>query len=143
MAAPQKPSGRAVSRAEQVPAHGAQTELQAQHLAAQRDEEAAQAAAELVAQAQNDARQRRTQVTDYTGADEAIIEAEPLADDDQSDREFICRVDLPEMTYGIKTDKDGNILHGKPRILKFEEGRRYNVPYDLYMHMERIGAVYH
>lgn len=147
MAETSKPSGRAVSAAKAPVQRGDVTARAKQSLEADRDEAARQAAADIAAQEDAERQARQVNVIDYTKP--YVTEVAPSAGpeeqelDENDEITFVCRYGAEQMAYGIEVDPDGNVRHGRVRLLDFEEGHRYKVPYHLYKHLDRIGLVYH
>lgn len=118
-------------------------------LQAQKEAAAAQAAQEAadqdaLIQQERDRRASTTVVIDYTGADTVLEDPEPEPGTELPPTvTFVAKAGAEEMTYGIELDREGNVRHGKPRTFNFKEGQRYEVPRDLFEHMDKRGLVWH
>lgn len=96
---------------------------------------------ELIAREQEAAKRNTTVQIDYTGSD-TVLDTPEI--DDTSERVvFRAKAGAEDLTYGLELDNDGNVRHGKPRTFHFVEGQRYEVPRDLYEHMDSRNLVWH
>lgn len=133
------------------------TGMKAQELERQKKEkEAALRAAEDAALEED--RAFNAKPVDYSGRrpDDPlpeVIAPDPLEDEELEEVTITMKRTLEDMTYGreIMTPPDFDketkeytpATLGNPLVLNFKEGRRYIVPRHLYLHLERIGAVWH
>lgn len=121
---------------------GNQLLAQKEAAAEQRAREAAEQ--DALIEAEQTQRRNTTVVIDYTGADTVLEDPEPEPGEELSPTvTFIAKAGAEEMTYGIELNRDGTVRHGRPRIFNFKEGQRYEVPRDLYEHMDSRGLVWH
>jgi len=132
-------SGRNVKPRGDVTGNALQAQKDA--LAEQRAREAAEQDAAI--QAEQVQRRNTTIQIDYTGVDIAIEDPEPEDGELPERVTFIAKAGAEEMTYGIELNQDGSVRHGRPRTFNFKEGQRYEVPRDLYEHMDQRGLVWH
>ena len=148
------PRARAQGPRDQRKRPGDLTGVRGQQLATKRDEEKADALAAAAAVAAQERETRRHTVVDYTkggvveddDVDYSIpVEAHP--------DHMTIRVNYPieEMTFGKQVLEDAVFENGvcvKPAVLgrlntyEFEEGVEYIVPWELGLHLKRLGYVY-
>lgn len=101
------------------------------------------AAQDATIEAEQKVRRNTTIQIDYTGSDTVLEDPEPEDDELPERVTIIAKAGAEDMTYGIELNQDGSVRHGRPRIFHFKEGQRYEIPIDLYLHMDARNLVWH
>jgi hypothetical protein len=130
------------------------TGVNSQKLAAERDEAQAAAAAEAAALKQAERAEKVSTVIDYTqgGITPEVVEVD--TPDEPHPATMRIRVNYPieQMTFGREVLQEPVFndegvctrpaILGRLNVYEFEEGAQYDVPWELGMHLKRLGYVY-
>lgn len=150
----QSPRARTQGPRDQRKRPGDLTGVRGQQLAATRDNDRADQLAAATTLAAEERVEKLHTVVDYT--EHGILEEDvPVSEPVEAHPEFmVIRVNFPieEMTFGREVlshaefDGNGNMTKapvlGRLNTYAFEEGVQYKVPWELGMHLKRLGYVY-
>lgn len=150
----QSPRARTTGPRDQRRRPGDLTGVRSQQLAKERDEAQEDALAAAAAAKTAERVERINTVVDYTEHGVLTEDVPVDAPEEAHDEFMIIRVNYPieEMTFGREVlsppvfGEHGEVLQpavlGRLNRYDFEEGKQYKVPWELGLHLKRLGYVY-